>query len=612
VIRAQFGELKLPKLLLALFEAQASATSGDWVLAAAGALIGEAPKPGPKRWFEKLRLSFSDAVAYRIESCRDALVQALPETAWRDERLLGTLLLSSRERLLAPREGRAGRESAPCVYTPPKLARHVLEGLQIGPKRVLDPACGAGAFLLAAFERALQRRLEGRQKPREAARRALSHELAGVDTDAQALALCEFSLRMAAFNATGLEEDAPLDLRRADALGPLPGLEGQFDVVAGNPPYVEGRGLNAKQLAWLRTCYRSAREGKVNLFAVFVERGLTLLKEGGVLSFILPSTFQRNERYRALRELLLEYTLDALEPLPADSFDGRVLEPVLLRVRKSPPGRGSCVRLPGGTAPQGALALGPALRFCQNIPGPLRTRVQSLEKLGTPLGELFDTRDGISTGFQPFPRRLLGRVEGGAFIALDGTKRAFDPKLHVKIIDGGEFSAFSPIKWEGRFIEYDKVHEHHPPHPGKPFNCQLRERAIFDRPEKLLSRQTARGLIATVDRAGYFTRNSVHVTAPKESAWGGSAQPSFGALCACFNSRLYNEYYLAVTGENGTVFPQVHISDLRRLPLVPELLFCGGQLDKLGEALLHPGTSAPERDRARAEVERLLEEAFGI
>jgi hypothetical protein len=330
-----------------------------------------------------------------------------------------------------------------------------------------------------------------------------------------------------------------------------------------------------------------------------------------------------------LRGLLLEHSIESIEPVSNRAFEGRVVETAVLTVRKGPPRRGRRVSLPAGKVPQGELALGPGLRFCTSLSADERRMVSVMERQSVELSTLFEVRDGISTGFQPFPKRLLGRVLGDCFEAEDGTRVRFDPARHRRVIDGGEFAAFAPIRWEGRWIEYDKRHEHDPPHPGRPFNCQLRERCIYERPEKLLTRQTARGLIATLDRVGYFVRNSVHVTFPKseplfetyagtgDSRGSSGNGPSLAALCACLNSDLYERYFLAVTGEDGHLYPQVHIADLKRLPILPELLESGEALHELGEDLLalHAADADGNATRIRKErsrVEDILREAFGV
>lgn len=617
ILRPSFQPLKLARRIPALLAEGPRADAAAWVLGAAeGQLLHAGRLGAPERWLAELQAAVKPAAAARRQraACRAWFEAHLPDDAWREDALLGETLLAARAlQSGAPvREGRAGRVSEPNVYTPAPLARRIVGGAMLGPCKVVDPACGAGVFLVAAFERAFDRRTENGQPTLEAARAVLTHELCGVDIDAEALAVARFNLRFAGWLAAGLQEDVPLDLRRADALSALDGLECHADLVVGNPPYVEGRGLSAERLGELRARFRCAAGGKINLFAVFVERGLELLRPGGTLSFVLPATFQRNERYRALRELLLQHTIESIVPAGDGAFEGRVVEAVILRVRKQPPARSARVELPGGARLQRAMPLGPELRFGDAHPPAVRLQIEAMDRLGRPLGELFDVRDGISTGFQPFPKRLIGRVEGHAFEADDGTRAVFDPRKHMRIIDGAEFSAYSPVRWEGRWIEYDKTHEHVPPHPGKPFNCQLRERAIFDREAKLLTRQTARGLIATVDRERYFVRNSVHATYPKP----GACELSLEALCACLNASFYDRYFLAVTGENGKVFPQVHIADLKRLPLLAALLAPAGALDGLGRELLRlhqPGQGAAEEIAAcKARVDLVLEQAFGL
>ena len=605
------------------------------VVALAEELVTRMRADFPIRWLDKL------AGALQVDRSRvrvpPGVFDELPRAAWSDPALLGEWLNATRQyadlRLRSVQTGtlnRAGRSSEGCVYTPPAVARAIIEDLHVGARRVVDPACGAGVFLLEAFRRAFARRIENGITPELAAEDALTHEIAGVDIDEKALAVAEFSLRALAFMSGGLTRDVHIDLRHADALAAIPELDGQCDCIAGNPPFVEGRGLSGTQLLSLRDRFKSASTGKVNLFVVFIERALAMLKDGGVMAFVIPATFQRNARYKALREMLLNHTIESIKPLDPGLFGERVVETCVLRVRKTPPGMNSIVATGDGETLQSELSHGAVKRFCNTLSRPRRKQIDRMDKLGVPLSELFNVRDGISTGFQPFPKRLLGTVADGMFTSQEGMSQPFDPSVHKRIIDGSEFNMFTPIHWAGRYIEYDKAHEHLPPHPGRPFNCQLRDPALYDRAEKLITRQTAKGLIATVDRERFFVRNSVHVTFAKSAqdldvqgrdfdfARTPAKLPrvSLNALCACLNTRLYSDYLIAVTGENGVVFPQVHIADLRTLPILPALLVPGGELDELGAAILdmHSQSITPSKD-VRAlmeEVQLLLEAAFEI
>jgi SAM-dependent methyltransferase len=580
-----------------------------WVLAAANAWIAQTKLNVPQRWLVKLARDLGADSA----SLQPIDFDSLPRSLWNEPSLLGEVLAAARDlQPLPKRDGRAGRVSAGCIYTPAAVARTIVAEVHVGARRVVDPACGAGVFLLEAFERAYRRRLEGGATPLQAARSALSHEITGVDIDPQALAVTEFSLRLLALRLAGLERDVPIDLRLQSALDALADLDGNCECIVGNPPFVEGRGLKTSELAQLRRTFKCAESGKVNLFAVFVERALSLLKDGGVMALVLPSTFQRNTRYRPLRQLLLQHTLESIKPLDPTTFGSRVVETVVLRVRKKPPLKDSRVQLCDGQTLQSRLPMGPVLRFCDHLPRALRRQIELMERHGVPLSDCFEVRDGISTGFQPFPQKLLGRREGSRFVAADGSSRPFNPAVHKRIIDGCEFHAFTPIQWAGRYIDYDKRHEHTPPHPGRPFNCQLRDLSIYDRAEKIVTRQTAKGIIGTVDRDRFLVRNSVHVTFAKPNLPLGEL--SLNGLCACLNSSFYTDYLLAMTGENGDVFPQVHVSDIRCLPILPGLLKPGGALAQLGTSLL-ASMATSQHDEVTAlktEVESLLSEAFGL
>jgi len=82
---------------------------------------------------------------------------------------------------------------------------------------------------------------------------------------------------------------------------------GGFDAVIGNPPYV--RSINLKEsdpLLWslYRSNYQSASAREWDIYLIFVEKGLTLLKSTGKLGYILPNKFLNSQVGENLRALL--------------------------------------------------------------------------------------------------------------------------------------------------------------------------------------------------------------------------------------------------------------------------------------------------------------------
>jgi len=87
---------------------------------------------------------------------------------------------------------------------------------------------------------------------------------------------------------------------------------GGFDIVIGNPPYVSA--LDAKKVInpsirdQYKKTYRSA-QGAYDLYVLFFELGLNLLKPTGALNLITPSKFLSASYAKSLRELILENSL---------------------------------------------------------------------------------------------------------------------------------------------------------------------------------------------------------------------------------------------------------------------------------------------------------------
>jgi type I restriction-modification system DNA methylase subunit len=85
--------------------------------------------------------------------------------------------------------------------------------------------------------------------------------------------------------------------------------EGGFDAVIGNPPYVRSITLKESNALLWEIChskYRSASTREWDIYLVFVEKGLSLLKRNGKLGYILPNKFLNSSVGENLRAILSE------------------------------------------------------------------------------------------------------------------------------------------------------------------------------------------------------------------------------------------------------------------------------------------------------------------
>ncbi len=84
---------------------------------------------------------------------------------------------------------------------------------------------------------------------------------------------------------------------------------GGFDAVVGNPPYISIQTMNEggpDEVRYFNNHYKSAGKGSYDIYVVFVERALTLLRSNGLMGFILPSKFFATDYGGPLRAFLSE------------------------------------------------------------------------------------------------------------------------------------------------------------------------------------------------------------------------------------------------------------------------------------------------------------------
>lgn len=112
-------------------------------------------------------------------------------------------------------------------------------------------------------------------------------------------------------------------------------IDGQFDIVISNPPYVEMRTLPTATLSKYRSLY-PVIHGRSNLYIPFVYRCIELLKTGGSGIFIVPTNIQSSINAGLLRKYLLRYHIAGI--IDMGQFDADVGQKVsVIFIQKLPP-----------------------------------------------------------------------------------------------------------------------------------------------------------------------------------------------------------------------------------------------------------------------------------
>ncbi len=117
--------------------------------------------------------------------------------------------------------------------------------------------------------------------------------------------------------------------------------EGGFDVIIGNPPYVRIQDLQTWAPAEARFYaehFESAAKGNFDIFLLFIEQGLKLLKPKGLLSFIVPKKFFQTQYAEALRRVLTvgNHVAEILDFSHNQVFDESFVNTCILLLTKAP------------------------------------------------------------------------------------------------------------------------------------------------------------------------------------------------------------------------------------------------------------------------------------
>lgn len=172
-------------------------------------------------------------------------------------------------------------------------------------KRLLEPSFGGGDFLLPVIERLLSAWRTTRPNGSaldelgDAIRAVELHHATFRSTHAAVVALLKRE-GMAEQTATAL---ANLWLSQGDFL--LASLEGEFDFVVGNPPYVRQELIPTPLLTEYRSRYQTMYD-RADIYIPFIERSLSVLSEGGSLGFICADRWMKNRYGGPLRSLVAE------------------------------------------------------------------------------------------------------------------------------------------------------------------------------------------------------------------------------------------------------------------------------------------------------------------
>lgn len=211
-----------------------------------------------------------------------------------------------------------------------------------------DISCGSGAFLLELFQllndilidyylkkdktKLIQTNINTYKLPFEIKRQLLLNCIYGVDKDYNAVEAAKFGLLLKLLegedvNSTNKTKPVLPDLSQNIFFGnsllnpkqvtnkkdqviinPFDFSKLRFDVIVGNPPYMKSedmKNITHLELPLYKTNFNSAYK-QFDKYFLFLEQGINLLADDGILGYIVPSKFTKVGAGKKLRELLTD------------------------------------------------------------------------------------------------------------------------------------------------------------------------------------------------------------------------------------------------------------------------------------------------------------------
>lgn len=506
-------------------------------------------------------------------------------------------------------------------YTRPPLVRSMLNNIDfVGAAtlqgRIIDPASGAGAFLIEATRRILDAADDAGLSAADSCV-AVQRSIHGLDLNPLGVLLTEAAIAL--MLAPRLRADGgaatiePLHLYVTDTLraGELASeahsdaaeaiknrtgeYESGFPYVVANPPYAKhsSRLMSEPQ----KRRFAATTYGHPNLYGLFLQVGIELLADGGRLSYINPKSFVSGAYFRNLRRYLADrLDLERFDMFAKRTglFDGVLQEVVILTATKSAEQREHI-----------------QLREFAGDPDKTPSKNIAVESSSVLLDESFDWAFFVSP--DPLAHRILARMTENSRPLLDyGFKVATGTivwnrvKEHIRDV---ESLNTRPLVWGNgiRYFRFAGLGNR----AGAASHCALvpkTQNIISYGPALLVKRMTAseelRRLVAcrlptTMEEstAGYFAENHVNIVKP-----GPNAALALDVVLGLLNSRLFDYVFRSLNGNTN-----VSATELELLPVAE-----GPALEAVAEAARALTEAEGDDPQLMAELNAAVYVLYGI
>lgn len=241
----------------------------------------EAMKLGMKLNVYKAKFKNGDVSVEKSQKLTDELSRDLKKQKWKGREVMDAVCFTETMLNYESNLEATYKKNNGIFYTDLFLADKIVKNLKLSKDKViLDPCCGTGSFVMAALSQKYK-------------------NVYGADQDNAAIELCkDYTGSSKVFCTDTLGTSGENVIKKMKLIE-------KADAVVGNPPYAtlgDGVAIQTTDYKFSQKIYSSGN----NLFVAAMYRAFEMVKEGGIVSYIIPKNFLHVSSYSVLRKFILK------------------------------------------------------------------------------------------------------------------------------------------------------------------------------------------------------------------------------------------------------------------------------------------------------------------
>jgi hypothetical protein len=321
-----------------------------------------------------------------------------------------------------------------------------------------------------------------------------------------------------------------------------------FDIIIGNPPY--GITFSNEEKRIFKNVYQ-AYDPELESYLLFIERSVYLLREGGVMAYLVPNNIATNFRYQNIRRFLLD-NIKILRIINFEKklFPGIHVESSILIMQRSSfksermnnnisfeimHSKNVKTQKFVNTILQKEIKRNSLHMFIPQPQGEINSILEKIKEKAIPLGELVSISRGIELGFKS-----------------SITSREKINSEYVPLIAGRLVHKFK-LDMNQRYIKFDSANK-----------AIFKNENIYLSPQKLFLRRIGHELVCALDENQKYCVCDVYILISKETRQKNEILYIEGLL----NSKLLLFFFKYSYMSVKNIFPKIPINFLKHLPII--------------------------------------------